>query len=125
INGGEFDFAGAGSITNLVFGGTGFVSDPWAFFKGGTTDSNVSFSGTAVADLSHPGRYTMPLSTSLTVSAGDDTPFSVVLYPGSSGELFWLENDSDSVFAGALAPLGSLTGIPAASAPAGTERTRK
>ncbi|HVI10699.1 MAG TPA: hypothetical protein VND65_20585, partial [Candidatus Binatia bacterium] len=47
INGGEFDFAGAGSITNLVFGGTGFVSDPWAFFKGGTTDSNVSFSGTA------------------------------------------------------------------------------
>jgi hypothetical protein len=121
ISGGEFDFVGQGSVTSLSFGGTGLLSDPWFFFSSTPTtgpdsgvDSDVTFSGAAVADASHPGRYTLPLSTSLTVAAGDDTPFSAVLYEASGTQVFWLETDSDSVFLGSLQQQGSLAGIPSA-----------
>jgi hypothetical protein len=77
------------------------------------TYSGVTFSGTAVADSSNPGRYTLPLAQPLPVSAADDTPLSVVIYQASGGELFWLENDADSVFLGSLQQQGSLSGIPA------------
>jgi hypothetical protein len=112
ILGGEFDFVGQGTVTGLALSGTGMVSDPFAFFTGGTTDSGATFTGTAVADGSNPGRYTLPLGTSLTVTAGDDNPFSVVIYQASGGELFWLETDTDSVFLGSLQQQGSLSGIP-------------
>jgi hypothetical protein len=121
ISGGEFDFVGQGSVASLFFDGTGLVSDPWFFFSSTPTtgtDTGVTFTGAAVADTSHPGRYTLPLSTSLTVPGPNDTnvPFSasVVLYEASGGQVFWLETDSDSVFLGSLQQQGSLTGIPSA-----------
>ena len=125
ILGGEFDFAGEGTVTSLALSGTGMVSDPLGFFTntaactqpgtpaGCGTDSAVTFSGTAVADGGHAGRYTLPLATTLTVTAGDDMPFGVTIYQASGGELFWLETDADSVFLGSLLQQGSLTGIPA------------
>ena len=113
INGGEFDFLGQGTVSNLALSGIGMVSDPWAFFTSGTTDSSVTFSGTAAADPSHAGRYTLPLGTSLTTTAGDDNPFSVVVYQASGDELFWLETDTDSLFLGTLQQQGSLSGLPA------------
>jgi hypothetical protein len=125
VAGWEFDFAGQGTVTTLALSGSGFVSDPWSFFTntavctapgtpaGCGTDSGVTFTGTSVADGSNPGRYTLPLGTSLTVTAGDDTPFNVVVYQASGGELFWLEVDADSVVLGSLEQQGSLSGIPA------------
>jgi hypothetical protein len=125
ILGWEFDFVGQGTVTSLALSGSGLVSDPWSFFTNtavctspGTpadcgTDSGAAFTGTAVVDGSNPGRYTLPLGTSLTVTAGDDNPFSVVVYQASGGELFWLEVDADSVFLGSLQQQGSLSGIPA------------
>lgn len=128
ILGWEFDFAGQGAVTSLALSGSGLVSDPWSFFTNTTvctapgtpagcgTDSGVTLTGTAVADGSNPGRYTLPLGSSLTVTAGDDTPFNVVVYQASGGELFWLEVDADSLFLGSLQRQGSLTGIPAGRA---------
>jgi hypothetical protein len=112
INGGEFDFVGQGSVSSLALNGTGLLSDPWSFFTSGTTDSSVTFSGTASS--TQAGRYTLPLATSLTPS-GSGTLFTagVTLYQASGGELLWLETDSDSVFLSTVQQQGSLSGMPA------------
>jgi hypothetical protein len=111
----EFDFVGQGSVTSLAFGsGTaGLVSDPYSFFSANATDTGVKFSGTAVADTSNPGRYTIPLA----VTVGTDSPvdLSVVIYQASGGQLFWLDEDSSDLFLGSLQQQPeSLTGLPAA-----------
>ena len=41
------------------------------------------------------------------------TPFDVVVYQASGGQLMWLDEDAISVFVGSLQQQGSLTGIPA------------
>jgi hypothetical protein len=41
------------------------------------------------------------------------TPFDVVVYQASGGQLFWLNEDALSVFVGSLQQQGSLTGLPA------------
>jgi len=118
IAGGEFDFIGQGTVSGLALSGTGLISDPWGFFAGSLPIySNISFSGTAAADGSNPGRYTLPLSTSVAVTTGNPGPLNAVLYQASGGELFWVETDADIVFLGTLQQKGSLSGIPAARMP--------
>ncbi len=76
------------------------------------TYTGVGFSGTATADGSHAGRYTLPLAADLNDGEAA-TSFGVTLYQAAGGELFWLETDSDSVFLGTLQQQGSLSGLPA------------
>ena len=112
---GEFDFVGQGSVTGGVLSGTGLVSDPLSFFSANPTDSGVTFSGTADPDGVNAGRYTMlanPLA--ITVAGGSPVDFSVVIYQASGAQLFWMDEDGDSLFLGPLEQQGSLAGLPAA-----------
>jgi hypothetical protein len=106
-----FDFVGQGPVADLALSGTGLVSDPFEFFSGDTKDSGVTFSGTASPDGANAGRYTFPLAITV---AGSENDFQVVIYQASGGQLFWLDEDSGSVFLGLLQQQGSLTGLPAA-----------
>ncbi|MGA2964713.1 MAG: hypothetical protein ABSD64_00765, partial [Terriglobales bacterium] len=116
-SGWEFDFVGQGAVTDLAFGsGTaGLLSDPFLTLDSGNGDptySGATFSGTAVADTNHQGRYTIPLV--IDAGAGSPVDLSVVIYQASGGELFWLSEDSNDLFFGSLQQQGSLTGLPAA-----------
>jgi len=76
-----------------------------------------TFTGTPQADATHAGRYTMsnsnspqnPLAASIN---GGNGVFDLVIYQASGVQLFWLEADTNGVFAGTLAKQGSLTGLP-------------
>jgi len=119
----EFDFVGQGSVSSpdgvLTLTGTGLVSDPGSFFTGDiAANTGATFSGTPLPDSNEnsTGRYTL-LSTNplaVTVVGGSPVDFNVVIYQVSGGQLFWLEEDSSSVFLGPLEQQGSLTGLPAA-----------
>ena len=108
----EFDFVGQGSVTGGVLSGTGLVSDPSGFFSENLVDSGVAFSATATADGVTPGRYTAPLG--ITLSGGSAVPFGTVIYQASGGQLFWIDENIDSLFLGTLQRQGSLAGVPAA-----------
>ena len=56
---------------------------------------------------------TIPNPFNITIG-GVSTPFDVVLYQASGGQLFWLNEDSSSVFLGSPEHL-SLTSLPAAT----------
>ena len=122
----EFDFVGQGSVTADVLAGTGLVSDPFTFFTGDpTTDTGVTFAGTATPDGVTAGRYTIPLA----VTPVDTTPatLNAVIYQVSGGQLFWVGADAADVFLGSLEQQGSLTGLPAvkkAGAKANQHRSR-
>ena len=106
----EYDFVGQGSVTGSVFSGTGLLNDPLADFGSIAADSGVAFSGTAVADTTNVGRYTMsPLNVTIN---GTATPLNAVIYQASGGELFWIDEDPSTVFFGSMQLQGSLTGIP-------------
>jgi hypothetical protein len=112
---GQFDFAAQGAVTSLALTGTGLVSDPFSFFSGtpsAGTDSGVAFSGTAVADSTHQGRYTIPLVIS--TGACSNAQLQAVIYQASGGQLLWMNTDTDSTFFGLVQQKGSLTGLPAA-----------
>jgi hypothetical protein len=114
-SGWEFDFVGQGSVTGLALDGSGLLSDPFLTLDSGNGDptySGATFSGTAVADANHQGRYSIPLAVS--AGAGSPVDLSVVIYQASGGELFWLSEDSNDLFFGSLQQQGSLTGLPAA-----------
>ncbi len=125
VNGEEFDFVGQGTVTSLALTGTGLVSDPFDFFDTPVsgTDSGATFSGTAVADSLHPGRYAIPLQ----VSAGICTSptFQVVIYQANGGQLLWLDEDSGSLFLGTVEKQGTLTGLPALRRPATRKKPLK
>jgi hypothetical protein len=72
------------------------------------------FSGTPLPDPSNVGRYTMFSSPLEITISGTATDFNVVIYQASGGQLFWLDEDSFSVFLGSLQQQGSLSGLPAA-----------
>jgi hypothetical protein len=109
----EFDFVGQGSVTSGVLSGTGLVSDPFAFFNTSRANySGVPFAGTATPDGTNAGRYTIPLN--ITAVTGSPVDFQVVIYQASGGQLFWLDEDSDSLFLGPIEQQGSLTGLHAA-----------
>jgi hypothetical protein len=118
---GEFDFIGQGKVTNGVFSGTGFLSDPLFNLPGSTgTNTGVKFGDTPLADPSNPGRYTMsatnPMKNPLRVNVNATlTRFEVALYQASGGQLFWVNEDIASTFLGSLQQQGSLIGVPAAA----------
>jgi hypothetical protein len=87
------------------------ASEPVSGTATPVADAGVGFSGTATADGSHAGRYTLPLT--LDVQNETLSPYGVTFYQAGGGELFWLETDSESLFLGTLQQQGSLTGIPA------------
>jgi len=107
----EFDLVGQGSVTGGTLSGTGLVSDPFGFFGASTADSGVTFSGTATPDGANAGRYTIPLAVT---ADGALVDFQVVIYQASGGQLFWVDEDIDSLFLGSLQQQGSLTGLAAA-----------
>jgi hypothetical protein len=101
----EFDFVGQGSVFGGGdFSGTGLVSDPSFFFSANATDSGVTFTGAHAADAANPGRYTMVSPNWLVITAVPGSPvnFTVVIYQASGGQLFWLNEDTDSLFLGSL-----------------------
>lgn len=114
-----FDFVGQGSVSSGTLNGTGLLTDIFELFNATTTDSGVTFSGTPLPDSGNPGRYTLsstnsnPNPLNMTVN-GNSTPFDVVLYQASGGQLLWLNEDSNfiTVFVGGLQQQGSLSGIP-------------
>ncbi len=93
----EFDFVGEGTVAGLALNGTGVISDPFGSLGNNTTDSNISFTGTATADAGHPGHYTLPLDIS---ALGGNA--SVAIYQASGNQLFWIEGDESSLFGGSL-----------------------
>jgi len=108
---GEVDFVGVGTVTNLSLSGTGLVSDPFLTLGTQPTNTGVQFSGTAVPDTNNPGRYTM---SPLQVTVGTNPTLGLAIYQASGGQLFWLNDDANSVFLGMLEQQGSLAGLPAA-----------
>lgn len=114
----EWDFVGQGPVTFTVgpptnaLSGTGLVSDPGLFFGAGETNGGVGISGTAIPDGNEAdtGRYTIPLVYTL----GDGAPYTVVIYQASGSQLFWLNEDTNSLFLGSLQQQGSFTGLPGA-----------
>jgi hypothetical protein len=114
-NGWEFDFVGQGLVTDLALNGTGLLSDPFLLLdlgKGTSTYSGVAFTGTAVADASNAGRYTIPLK--IDTGVGSALDLSVVIYQVSGGQLFSIDLDESptGTFLGSLQQQGSLTGLP-------------
>lgn len=104
--GGEFDYAGQGPVAALTLNGSGDLNDVFGAFETGLPDSGILFSGTATPDGDNLGRYTIPLSINLGVT------LDVAIYQASAGQLFWLDEDDDSLSLGPVAQQGSLTGIP-------------
>jgi hypothetical protein len=121
----EFDFVGQGSVTTAGgLSGTGLVSDPSVTLGASTTNTGVTFSGVPLPDPSNAGRYTMSSSNStpnpfvVTINSVP-TDFDITIYQASGGLLFWLDEDTSSVFLGSMQQRGSLTGTPAARNPMG------
>jgi hypothetical protein len=112
----EMDFVGQGSVTSSALTGTGLVSDPGIFLNGGaSTDTGVTISGTATPDPANLGRFTIPLT--FTVSSTATTLNNVAIYQASGGQLFWIDEDPNSVFLGPIEQQGSLTALSAARRP--------
>jgi hypothetical protein len=115
----EFDLVGQGTVTNGALTGSGLVSDPYGFFADSTAEeSAATFSGSPVADAGEgsDGRYTLN-ATPLAVTVGQNAAVSLdmVIYQASGTQLFWLNEDSDSLSLGPLEQQGSLSGLPQTS----------
>ena len=125
----EFDLVGVAQVLSGNLKGTGLVGDPFYTFGSNAANSNVAFAGTPLPDSSNIGRYTMfstnPTPNPLNLLIGGLlTPFDVVVYQASAGQLFWLNEDALSVFVGSLQQQGSLTGLPATGKSATKARGR-
>ncbi len=97
---GEFDFVGQGSVTGLALSGTGELSDPFGAFSATPKEySNVSFSGTAAQTTA--GRYNM-IPVDIQVPGGTPQSFTVAVYQASGDQLFWVDEDNDSLWLGPL-----------------------
>jgi len=113
----EFDFVGWGSFSAGAFSGTGLLNDVFGIFGTGLPDTGVTFSGTPLPDTTPPesstGRYTLYTPNPLVVSVtGSSEFFDGVIYQASGGQLFWLDEDEETLFLGPLEQKGSLTGVP-------------
>jgi hypothetical protein len=123
----EFDFIGQGSVGGGVFSGaTGLLSDPFFIFNptGQDGTDTAKFTGTAVPDPAHPGRYTMKLAVAVVADPGN---FTTVIYQAAGGQLFWLDvQESDlGMFLGALEQQGSLSALPAARRPVSKAKSKQ
>jgi hypothetical protein len=117
----EFDFLSQGSVSSLSLNTVGMFSDPWnGLTTATTTDTGVFFAGTLTPDTTNPGRYTLPLS--VTLSGGTPLPFTTVVYQASGSQLYWLDEDTGSLWLGQMAQQGSLNGVPAVKKPVGIRK---
>ena len=111
VAGWEFDFIGQGSVASTAFTGTALLSDPFKFLSANLTDSGASISGKAVVDPQNPGRYMMWSGGPFTIStAGGYLTFQVpvVVYQATGSLLFWMDEDTLSLFFGHLEAAGPL-----------------
>jgi|ERR1022692_1123341 hypothetical protein len=76
--------------------------------------SGATFSGTAVADTSNAGRYTMFTNPLIITAAASPLDFNMVIYQASGGQLIWMDEDTFGNSVGFLQQQGALTGLPAA-----------
>jgi hypothetical protein len=99
----EFDLVGEGTFSSGVLAGSGIVSDPFDSFGGPAADSDVGYTGTATPDIENVGRYTM-FSGPFVVSISGGEPFDLdtVIYQANGGQLVWMEEDENSLFAGTI-----------------------
>jgi hypothetical protein len=101
----EFDFVGAANVTEPggSFVGTGELSDPFGALTGiGPTYTGVAFTGAAVPDGAHHGRYTINPLTLSNDNFTSDISLTVTAYQASVNQLYWIEVDPDSYFGGSL-----------------------
>jgi len=96
----EVDFVGLASVNALAFNGTGPLNDPFESFSA-TPQGTYSFSGTATPDTVDvgAGRYTM---TPLAIGTNPAFDATVAMYQAYGGLLFWMEEDSESLFLGPI-----------------------
>ena len=114
-----FDFVGQGSMSSGTLSGSGLLSDPFKNFGTSTTDPGVTFSGTPLADMINPGRYSMlstnptPNPFNMTVN-GSPASFDTAVYQASGNVLIWMNEDPSfqTVFLGTVQQQGSLSGLP-------------
>jgi hypothetical protein len=128
----EFDYIGQGSVSSLALSGTGLVNDPFtpAFFAASAPAqyTGATFAGTATADSTNTGRYTLPLV--ITTGANPSQTSNIVIYQASGGLLLWQDeglpggghSSGQDVASGFLEQQGSLTGLPAARKPMAKSR---
>jgi hypothetical protein len=105
----EADFTGQGTLvagtqggaSGLTFSGTGALNDPFGDFGTIKLNNGVTFSGFFQPDASNPGRYDVNGGL---VSIPGETPLTVAVsaYQANGSQIFWLEEDTNSLFGGQL-----------------------
>ena len=106
----EFDFVGQGAVASNALNGTGYISDPFADFNGGTkVFSGATFTGTATPDGSNPGRYLMSVSPLVITPARPGVAsYDVAVYQASGAQLFWLDENDTDFFMGPIEQQGAV-----------------
>jgi hypothetical protein len=122
-SGWELDFVGQGSVASLALTGTGLISDPFYSLTGSATDPAATFGGTAVADGTNVGRFTLPLVVH--PSTGRTSDFTVAIYQASGGQLFWLDESASHVFLGSLQQQGTLPVLSSAKKGAAKSKAKR
>ncbi len=111
----EFDFVGEATVsgTTGAFAGTGALSDPFGALTGSTVTSNTAtFNATAAPDVAHAGRYTLnPFTVGTTGTDFTAVNLDVVAYQANGGQLFWVEVDNGSEFAGSLEQVATQSSV--------------
>ena len=127
----ETDYLGQGTVTNGVLSGAGMLNDPLFNLPGNNNGqySDVTYAGTAIADNSNQGRYTMTGVGALDVQfgGGNEEDYDTAVYQANGGQLLWMEIDSDAptAFGGSLQQQGSLSGIPQPAAKKAVAKAKK
>jgi hypothetical protein len=119
----EFDAVGQGTVTAGVIAASGLISDPDGFVGGGNAAYvGATFAGTPLADAAEntTGRYTLfttnatpnPLAVvAPTLPNPTEVDFNVVIYQASGTQLFWLDEDTFSIWLGPIQQQGTLSGL--------------
>src|SRR5208282_2578379 len=133
----EFDAVGQGSVAaGVLTNWTGILGDPDDFFGGGDEGYiGTTFAGTPLADTTPPesttGRYTMFESSTpanplvVTVPTTVFADLSVVVYQASATQLFWLDEDTFSIWLGPIEQQGTLSGLAAVKRAAAKTKIKK
>jgi len=133
----EFDAVGQGSVAaGVLTNWTGILGDPDDFFGGGDSGYiGTTFMGTPLADTTPPesttGRYTMFESSTpanplvVTVPTTVFADLSVVVYQASATQLFWLDEDTFSIWLGPIEQQGTLSGLAAVKRAAAKTKIKK
>jgi hypothetical protein len=101
----EFDFVGAALVDadSGSFSGVGALSDPYAALSTGGESTNATFNGTAVADETNSGRFTIdPLTIAASDESFDTVTPNVTVYEANPSQFVWIEMDENSYWSGPL-----------------------